>query len=138
MHSHCFKIKFCKTCVVFRPPRSSHCPCCNNCIVRFDHHCPWLGTCVGRRNYHYYYGYILNLSLLIITVVISSFTGLIYAGQMNNFSVGETLSNYPMMLVLGIFSFGFMFFVVGLTGFHTYLILNNMTTNEYIKEHWKI
>ena len=50
VNGHFVNYTFCYTCFIFRPPRTSRCAACDNCVERFDHHCIWLGTCVGKRN----------------------------------------------------------------------------------------
>lgn len=42
--------RFCRTCLIWRPPLASHCGDCGNCIMKFDHHCGAVGACIAERN----------------------------------------------------------------------------------------
>eukprot|EP00828_Plagiopyla_frontata_P006722 TRINITY_DN13006_c0_g1_i3.p1 TRINITY_DN13006_c0_g1~~TRINITY_DN13006_c0_g1_i3.p1 ORF type:complete len:130 (-),score=9.05 TRINITY_DN13006_c0_g1_i3:371-760(-) len=70
--SNFMRVKYCYTCEVYRPPRCTHCGYCNNCVERFDHHCPWLGCCVGKRNYRFFYLFVLILELYCIYIMVTA------------------------------------------------------------------
>lgn len=128
------KLKFCESCYIFRPPRSSHCSICNNCVAKFDHHCVWLGTCVGRGNYHLFLSFIAHLTLLSVAILGLTSLNLALEIQSNleiyewRQAVRQTLRMYPGSLILFFVVLTLSTLVFALCYFHTKVASSNLTT----------
>ncbi|KAL5457342.1 hypothetical protein EMCRGX_G034591 [Ephydatia muelleri] len=142
------KLKYCVTCKLWRPPRASHCGLCNNCLEQFDHHCPWtfdhhcpvVGNCVAKRNYRYFYLFLVTMTIGTVYVMGCNVAVIVVASKQNGFLYA--IKTYPARYPSVLFLFLFLFFtnlglgaisVSGLAMMHTWLIARMETTNEEMK-----
>ncbi|KAJ0110470.1 hypothetical protein Patl1_02016 [Pistacia atlantica] len=70
------RLKYCRICKIFRPPRSCHCAVCDNCVEKFDHHCPWIGQCIAQRNYRFYLTFVISTLVFFIYIFAFSIWGI--------------------------------------------------------------
>jgi hypothetical protein len=138
VNGHIISYIYCYTCSLFRPPRTSHCALCDNCVLRFDHHCQWLGTCIGRRNYKFFYMLISIINLSALFQI--SYCVYLIVFQCKN---SDAKDEYNYLIIIGmsfliLYDVLFIVFFLGkLWILHTYLIFKNSTFYEYIKKKWK-
>ncbi|XP_055346333.1 palmitoyltransferase ZDHHC5-like [Paramacrobiotus metropolitanus] len=125
------RLKWCVTCNLYRPPRTSHCSTCNRCIEVFDHHCPWVANCVGRRNYRYFLYFLISLCLHMMAVFGVSLHQVIR--ESGNLDHPTQIASIVLMVLIGLLIFP----IGGLTCFHFHLVSKANTTNEQVTAKFK-
>ena len=151
----------CRTCHLPKPARSKHCSICNACVAKHDHHCIWVMNCLGMKNYAFFIGLLLSLSVLLSYGAWLSYVLLDTLLQetllrradgprgRSHWSIGRTWSQCFEKWTLAIIEdfpiggVGLLAFLTaplagGLLIYHIYLIWAGMTTNESFKwAEWK-
>lgn len=138
------KQKYCITCNIFRPPRSKHCSFCNNCVLRFDHHCTWLGNCVGLHNYRYFVALIWSATIFLF-MTISQIWHIFTKDQYQEYGQDAgiidflaVLAQEPVLVALLLYCVVLLVAVLLLSIYHTVISLQNLTTNEHVKNYYHI
>ena len=139
IQGHMMNLNYCYTCFHFRPPRTSHCAECDNCVENFDHHCLWMGTCVGKRNYKYFYFVIFLTTLCSIFQLFSSGGYILYHFKQKDFKTAQ--SKYIVITLVFVAFFNIMFiifFLAKLFYIHTWLLTRGLTFYEYIRKKYLV
>eukprot|EP01103_Thecamoeba_quadrilineata_P011158 TRINITY_DN2603_c0_g1_i1.p1 TRINITY_DN2603_c0_g1~~TRINITY_DN2603_c0_g1_i1.p1 ORF type:complete len:325 (-),score=28.81 TRINITY_DN2603_c0_g1_i1:52-1026(-) len=139
-----FYLKYCKTCEIYRPPRASHCPVCNNCVEKFDHHCSVIGNCIGKRNYRFFISFIgwaTFCSLYCGGCCLAQIITEIQANYNTSFfqATGKSIeAHYPENIIgssLLLFILCWLIISVGsFFGYHCSLVMKDQTTHEQMKK----
>mmetsp|Transcript_10107 Transcript_10107/g.22739 ORF Transcript_10107/g.22739 Transcript_10107/m.22739 type:complete len:357 (-) Transcript_10107:76-1146(-) len=141
LRGHPFKLKYCTTCNIYRPPRCTHCSVCENCVERFDHHCPWIGNCIGKRNYWLFFSFVTSTAVLNIFVLATSLLqlGVVTTEFKDDEALGggeafaKAMEQEPITTAIAAYCVAIVWFTVGLSLYHSYLVCMNQTTYEQIK-----
>ncbi|KAJ9134508.1 Palmitoyltransferase [Coniochaeta hoffmannii] len=127
--------KYCKTCNIWRPPRAHHCRLCDNCIETQDHHCVWVNNCVGRRNYRYFFTFVLSLMTAASYLLAASLAQILVYMNREHISFGASISHFRVPFAMVIYGFFGIMYPAALTGYHVFLMARGETTREYLNSH---
>jgi len=141
LKGHLIQLTNCATCNLIRPPRTSHCSKCDNCVERFDHHCIWIGTCIGKRNIKFFFYFLsfLNLELFFQLIIYILLISLVFDKSYNKDVYGNRNACLGVILALIFYNLSFLIFFLGkLYVKQIILIAKNVTYYEEYKDKYKI
>ncbi|GBG65899.1 hypothetical protein CBR_g54190 [Chara braunii] len=126
------RVRYCRKCCAYKPPRCHHCSVCGRCVLKMDHHCIWVANCVGACNYKFF------LLFLVYTMLETSFVSIVLLPQSIAFfkngdadGPGAGIPGRAGTTFLGfVFNLAFALSVLSFLLMHLSLVSNNTTTIE--------
>lgn len=119
----------------------------SNCLADLhDHHCVWLNNCVGRRNYKFFFSFLLFTSISALYMTAVSIYYMVESWKMRNrisntqqlhdvgVSFRESLKHTPVGMLLAILGFLGSLYPVLLCGLHVYLMITGQQTREFVSD----
>ncbi|AEA38850.1 hypothetical protein CPARA_2gp192 (nucleomorph) [Cryptomonas paramecium] len=128
-----FELKFCETCYIWKPFRTSHCSLCDHCILLFDHHCPWIKICIGLGNYKFFILFADSFLWCMLRCIYLCSKKTFKNKIINNNKVNTNKISsffFLFIFVLVIFKIVFVFLLIC---FHFYLNFQGLTASELFK-----
>lgn len=130
-----FPTKYCKTCNIWRNPRTHHCRICDNCVEAQDHHCVWLNNCVGRRNYRYFFAFVATATILGFYLSLASLGHVLGFMKDNNTDFVTAIDNCRVSFAMFFYGILAIPYPGSLAGYHVFLMRRAETTREYLNSH---
>ncbi|GMN32565.1 hypothetical protein TIFTF001_003729 [Ficus carica] len=122
------RVRFCRKCNQFKPPRCHHCSVCGRCILKMDHHCVWVVNCVGALNYKYFLLFLFYTFLETTAVTLSLLP--YFIAFFTDGEITGTPGTLAATFITFILNFAFSLSVTGFLIMHLSLVGGNTTTIE--------
>ncbi|GLJ48724.1 hypothetical protein SUGI_1027510 [Cryptomeria japonica] len=120
-------IRICRYCQDWQPAQARHCHECDKCVMGYDHHCTFLQICVGQGNHCKFWWFLWE------ETVVCSWTAAMYILSIREHVLKKLWWQSSIEIILVIVLTGILIFVLLLLIFHTYLVLSNQTTYDFVE-----